>query len=267
VSVGAVYDYSGLYANSDSDCPYLDEAEPDRVACFSQTASILSLFAPGARISAAGLTKSGTSMAAPHVAGAAAVLWQALPGASHTRVADALVNTGPVISDHRGGPAKRRLDLCAALRALLLRAVCSTAGDSGSDLVFSAGTGQSNVLTVSLSGADYTIADAGAAIAPDPGCTRVTISKVTCPAGAISRLVISTGDGDDRVGVTAPTPAVINGGDGADYLLGGPRNDRLNGGLDADQLGGRDGHDTLDGGPGSAPAETAPTTRPTSTRR
>jgi subtilisin len=78
----------------------------DVVSWFSNAASFMSLFAPGESIlsSVPGggyAVFNGTSMAAPHVAGAWAVLRQAAPGASVTAVLNALRQTGLPIADTR----------------------------------------------------------------------------------------------------------------------------------------------------------------------
>ena len=80
----------------------------DTVSWFSNVASFMSLFAPGGSIvsSVPGggyQALSGTSMAAPHVAGAWAVVRQASPGASVTAVLTALRQTGLPIADTRFG--------------------------------------------------------------------------------------------------------------------------------------------------------------------
>ena len=109
VSVGAVDD-----ANS--------------VAFFSNVAPFLSLFAPGDGIQSSVLNgrfapESGTSMAAPHVAGAWALVRQAMPGASVSTVLNAMRTTGKPITDDRiffgGGAVVPRVSLLEALASLV----------------------------------------------------------------------------------------------------------------------------------------------------
>ncbi len=86
----------------------------DARASYSNFGSCLDIFAPGSSITSAWYTSntatntiSGTSMAAPHVAGAAALYLQANPNASPTSVASALVgnaSTGRVSSAGTGSP-------------------------------------------------------------------------------------------------------------------------------------------------------------------
>jgi hypothetical protein len=120
VSVGAVYD-SDIYTADESyyGCDGAVPTAADQITCFSQSASILSLLAPGAMVTAAGITQGGTSQAAPHVAGAASVLAGAKPGATPTAIETALKNSGPSIPDSRNGVSRRRLDLDAAVAYLL----------------------------------------------------------------------------------------------------------------------------------------------------
>ncbi len=90
------------------------------VSAFSNSASFLSLLAPGSSILSSvpdgGFTSfSGTSMAAPHVAGAWAVIKQKNPQASVAAVLDALVATGVPLSDPKNGIVKPRIDLAGAV--------------------------------------------------------------------------------------------------------------------------------------------------------
>jgi hypothetical protein len=118
VSVGAVYD-----ADLGSDPFGCGDATtaPDKVTCFSETASILTLLAPGALIEAAGITMGGTSQATPHVAGAVAVLKAAKPTATPYQIERVLATSGDLVIDERPEPdiTKRRLDLPQLLAAPL----------------------------------------------------------------------------------------------------------------------------------------------------
>ncbi len=100
----------------------------DNVASYSNSADILDLLAPGSSISSTmpgGVTgtKSGTSMAAPHVAGAWAVLKQAAPTADVDDILRILERTGKPIEDWRTGipnPPRitPRINLVKALKRL-----------------------------------------------------------------------------------------------------------------------------------------------------
>jgi hypothetical protein len=113
VSVGAVHDSDhGAFDSCDT------STAADKVCCFSNLAPFLDLLAPGSAITAGGVTLSGTSMAAPHVAGAAAVLRAARPGASPADVVAALKAGGKRVADWYTGKAFPRLDLDGAITAL-----------------------------------------------------------------------------------------------------------------------------------------------------
>ena len=94
----------------------------DTVASYSNNVNYLDLFAPGSNITSSvtgnafGI-KSGTSMAAPHVAGA----WALMQSQQNRSVADTrslLLNTGTAITDSRSGAGSRvkpRINVLAAM--------------------------------------------------------------------------------------------------------------------------------------------------------
>ena len=93
----------------------------DTLSTFSNHAKLVDLLAPGQSIQAAipggGLgIKSGTSMAAPHVAGAFAILKQGKPVAGVNELQKALSCTGVPIG--RAGINKPRIDALAALNVV-----------------------------------------------------------------------------------------------------------------------------------------------------
>jgi subtilisin family serine protease len=132
--VGAVYD-ADLGRIGWGEDPYdcVDETTAaEQIPCFSQGGPMVSIYAPGAMITAAGITEGGTSQAAPHVAGAVAVLAAASPWASVNAVANAIAGSGPAFTDPRDGdlpttgfPIYHRLDLPAALETLAKGAIIS----------------------------------------------------------------------------------------------------------------------------------------------
>ncbi|HKP87569.1 MAG TPA: S8 family serine peptidase [Blastocatellia bacterium] len=110
ISVGSTGDGSG-------------GAAKDVVVSTSNSASFLKLLAPGRWINSSvpggGFDNlSGTSMAAPHVAGAWAILKSKSPAASVDQVLSALTSTGVPITDARNGIVKPRIRVDAAINAL-----------------------------------------------------------------------------------------------------------------------------------------------------
>lgn len=92
----------------------------DAISSFSNRAGYMSLFAPGSAINASVpndtyATYSGTSMAAPHVAGAWAVMRQRYPSENVTQILSRLQTTGRPITF--GVHTKARIQLDAAISA------------------------------------------------------------------------------------------------------------------------------------------------------
>ncbi|WP_144400062.1 S8 family serine peptidase [Geobacter pickeringii] len=115
VSVGAVYD-SNLGTQAWTTCTDTVTAA-DKVVCFSNSASFLTMLAPGAVITAAGSSYAGTSQASPFVAGAVAVLRAAFPAETLDRTVSRLTTSGVPITDSRNGIVTPRLDLLASIGA------------------------------------------------------------------------------------------------------------------------------------------------------
>lgn len=119
VSVGAVFDayIGGSFSFTDSasgrSCT-VSKPTADQAACYANSAGFLTLLAPGSKIGVTGSVVNGTSFAAPHVAGAIAVLRESFPAETPDRILGRLTAGGRPITDYRNGIVKPRLDLYAA---------------------------------------------------------------------------------------------------------------------------------------------------------
>jgi len=127
--VGAVFDanlgsrsYSSLHCGSGACSDPGTSA--DAVACFSDSGERLDVWAPAdcaTTPTLGGVDEfcfTGTSAATPYVAGAVALLAQAVPGASATELRAALRATGKDVTDPRNGVTRKRIDVGAALAQL-----------------------------------------------------------------------------------------------------------------------------------------------------
>jgi subtilisin family serine protease len=117
VSVGAVYSGNfgsrGWYTTGTNTCTDSTTAA-DQVTCFSNSASFLTLLAPGALITAGGQQFGGTSQATPFISGAAAVLRAAFPAETTDQAVARMTGHGKSVTDARNAITKPRLDLYAA---------------------------------------------------------------------------------------------------------------------------------------------------------
>ena len=96
--------------------------DDDTIAAYSNRGALLDIFAPGSDVTSseeAGTygAKNGTSMAAPHVAGALAVMREAYPSRPIQELVDLLTSTGVPIEYESAGETVTtpRLDLLAAM--------------------------------------------------------------------------------------------------------------------------------------------------------
>lgn len=122
----------------------------DTIASYSNSASFLTMLAPGSAINssvpgASYASFNGTSMAAPHVAGAWAVLKSQKPAATVSEVLNALTSTGKLIKDGRNGVTKPRIQVDAALSKL--------AGATSSTTTTSTSTSTTSTTTTTVAAA------------------------------------------------------------------------------------------------------------------
>jgi len=114
ISVGAVYDSNlGPRGYLSPRCRDLTTST-DQVTCFSNSAGFLTLLAPGAIITAADISLSGTSQAAAHVSGAVAVLRSIYFDESLAQIQARLTTSGEQITDSRNNITIPRLNLFSA---------------------------------------------------------------------------------------------------------------------------------------------------------
>jgi subtilisin family serine protease len=178
------------------------------VSFFSDVAPFLSLFAPGEGINSSvpggGFSVlSGTSMAAPHVAGAWAILHQAMPGASVATILNAFRSTGLPITDDRflfgGGSVVPRISVLQALASLVPVTNPVPALTSVSPSRLRAGFG--GAATLSLTGTGFN----GLSVVSWNGTPLTTIPASTTSLQAIVPTALVTG-ASAQVSVVNPSP-------------------------------------------------------------
>lgn len=176
------------------------------VASFSNSASFLTILAPGVSIDAAGIVMSGTSQATPHVAGAIAALRTAYPDDSVSDAVARLVGTGVTTVDARNGLTFRRLSLDAA-----------TAGGATApppDIAPPTGTFAFGSTFVRTTGAAWTLSATDASVVTSMCISAAASCTAFVPFATSGTFTLPSGDGlktvrvwlRDAVGNTTATP-------------------------------------------------------------
>lgn len=114
LSVGATYDNT-LPPFTWSSCTD-NNILVDSIICFSNSASILDMLAPGSLTTVNGGSSSGTSNAAPFVTATAALLKQQNPDITATEMKSILINSPTQIMDNRNGLTFPRLNIQDAIQ-------------------------------------------------------------------------------------------------------------------------------------------------------
>jgi hypothetical protein len=120
-------------------------------------------------------------------------------------------------------------------------------------LVYQAGAGEANRVSLTGTREEVRIGDRAAVIEPGPGCSRIDRHSVRCSEAenGLERVYVATASGADTVRSELDTLAgypgevLVDGGGGDDLLVGSARADRLYGGKGDDVLRGRGGDDQL----------------------
>jgi Ca2+-binding RTX toxin-like protein len=150
---------------------------------------------------------------------------------------------------NRGGSAALAgwLAIAALFILALLPAgsLAATVSVQSKRIFYTAGIGEVNELTISLSGGSYTLSDPGAIISAGTLCTA-SGNTATCPVTGINGITVAAGDGADSVQNTTPTPSTLSGGDDNDSLEGGFGNDTVRGNQGVDTHAGGVGDDFID---------------------
>lgn len=182
---------------------------------------LVDLLAPGSSINSSIIgnlfgIKSGTSMATPHVAGAWAVLKQALPSAGVAQVQAALQTTGVLINDPASGGSYPRINVNAA-RLALLGAPSGVPGPPGTPTISGAGNSVNINWAAPASGGAPTSYTVLARLTPGGGVVaslpvgNVLGTSVGAPNGTFHvtvRASNASGSGPESAGVTFSVPIV-----------------------------------------------------------
>ncbi len=201
VSVGAVYsrNVGGLNTAVCRDTT----TSADKITCFSNSASFLTMLAPGAMISAAGLTMAGTSQAAPHVAGAVALLRSSagFPSDTVAQTITRMTGNADTITDARNSVSKPRLNITRIVETLNGPPQFTVAIADGA----SSTRTTSNNVRVSITDANRASDVAEMCISAVSGTTAPSSCSNFVAFNASSTVELPSGDGVKTVGVFLKT--------------------------------------------------------------
>lgn len=206
VAVGAVWD-SNVGSHRFSSICTDATTQADQITCFSNSSDAVDLLAPGAAITAVGRngvsTYYGTSQAAPHCAGLAALMLEAKPTLTPDQIESVMKSTGVPITDPRNGRTLPRIDAYAAVTGICDMPTITeepadesiTAGSSATLVVTT--TGATGYQWYQATGVD----DVGDTSKP-VGSGAATFDTGTLPAGTFYFWVRATntcGSADSRI--------------------------------------------------------------------
>jgi len=195
----------------------------DEVSYFTNSSQYLTLLAPGQTITSSvpggGFADfDGTSMAAPHVSGAWAVLKSRRPAATVTEIVNVLTSTGVSIFDPGNGLTKRRIRVDAAIQALqppCTYAVTPTTANvprSGGTATITVTTGQGCRWSASSDAPFVSVTGGGT------GSGTATITVSANPQVAPRHAVVTVAGTAVTVDQAGATPGDLNGDAHADLL-------------------------------------------------
>ena len=198
----------------------------DRLASFSQYGSWVDIAAPGVGIlstipNSRYASYDGTSMACPHVAGAAAVLWSHNPSLTNAQLRAALeTNVDPYqpLSGRTLAPNAGRVNVYRALQAvsgsptqpslssLSLNPTSVVGGNSSTGTVTLTAPAPSGGFVVNLSSSNTSVATVPSSVTVPAGATSANFTVATNPVSSVTSVTITAAAG----GITRTATLTVN---------------------------------------------------------
>ncbi|MBX3001210.1 MAG: S8 family serine peptidase [Caldilineaceae bacterium] len=272
ISAGVVYVISGGNSNKNA-CNHSPARVPDAItvgatdlldqrATFSNYGNCLDIFAPGVDVQSAWRTSdtatktlSGTSMAAPHVAGIAALYLEGNPGATPTQTTSHLMSKATLgVVKNPGDGSPNRL----AFSQIVVTMTCFSdqshlpviLGSEGNDANLR-GTANADRIC-GLGGNDFISgADGDDFLQGNTGNDTIHgDGGHDLLHGGQNNDILSGGDGNDTLFGDLGDD-ILNGNMGNDFVYGGDGNDTVRGGQNDDTIFGNSGNDAIYGDKGN----------------